>query len=61
MSFGALGSFRLTVFLRRGLAVSPLALERLFIVCPVGSDAGIVAGRRRTLEVAYSCSSNKPL
>ena len=38
---------------------SPPALERLFIASR--RLRGIVAGRRRTLEVAYSCWSNKPL
>ena len=58
IAFGALQRCGSGVFGRRPLLSSP-PLERRFIAFP--SAKGIVARRRPTLEVAYSCSSNKLL
>jgi hypothetical protein len=58
-AFGALLRFGSGAFRRRPLVDSPPALERLFIASR--RLRGIVAGRRLTPEVAYSCASNKPL
>src|SRR6516225_11816154 len=59
-AIGTLRRFGSGVFRRRPLVGSPPALERLFIGSP-RALRGIVAGQRPTLEVAQSCSSNKPL
>ena len=57
--FGALRRFGSGAFRRRPLMVRRL-LWSAFSSRP-RRLRGIVAGRRPTLEVAYSCSSNKPL